>query len=80
MSFGKSDREKRLEAAKKETKGSWFKSGSWLATSDNHRGANEGLSRREIRALEAENSNAYGKKSWWASDTVKSRARQAGHK
>lgn len=58
-----------------ETRSAWFKAGHWFGR-DDERGANEGLSRREIKALREENSRPWGQ-SWWASDAVKNRASQA---
>lgn len=62
-----------------ETKSAWFKAGHWLPGRDNERGANEGLSRREIKALEAENSRPWGRKEF-SKAAVSDRAKKAQRK
>jgi hypothetical protein len=59
-----------------ETRAAWFKAGYLLAR-DNERGANEGLDPRTIRALDEENTVAFGLKS--ADSTVAWRCDQAGY-
>jgi len=60
----------------KETSDAWFKKGYWFGRSDPERGANEGLSKREIRALAEENNRPWGRKQW-AKDHVSKRAAAA---
>jgi hypothetical protein len=60
----------------KETSDAWFKRGFWFPKVDPHRGKNEGLSPREIRSLNKENSKPWGQ-SWWATDAVTKRATRA---
>jgi hypothetical protein len=58
------------------TRNAWFRAGHSIPSDDSHRGANEGLSRREIRALAEENSRPWGL-NWFARDAVKARAEEA---
>jgi hypothetical protein len=67
------------KSKQEETRESWFKKGHVLARRDEERGANEGLGKRERKALSEENTKPWGK-SWWAEDAIKKRARDAGHK
>lgn len=57
--------------------GALFRAGHWVPGADNQRGANEGLSSREIKALEAENGTAWGRSRTEA--VIAERCRQAGH-
>jgi hypothetical protein len=59
-----------------ETRDAWFRAGTWLSRRDNARGANEGLTRREIKALEEENTRPWGR-SMFASASVSRRAEAA---
>lgn len=61
----------------KELSDALFRAGHWLPGHDNHRGANEGLGDREIKALIAENQRAYGRS--WAESAIRERCRQAGY-
>lgn len=58
-----------------ETYGAAFRAGMWLGRSDDHRGANEGLGEREIRALADENARAWGL--GFAASAIESRGREA---
>lgn len=55
-----------------DTKAEWFKAGIWLSR-DTHRGENEGLNAREIRALAAENARGQTER------VIASRCGKAGH-
>lgn len=63
----------------KETSDAWFKAGHWFRRNDNQRGANEGLSRREIKALEEENMRPWGRREF-AQQRVINRAKAAKKK
>lgn len=62
----------------KETRDGWFKATGDTGSRDNERGANEGLSKREIKALADENSKAWGRK--FGAMHVSKRGKDAGHK
>lgn len=47
-------------AANKNNRTEWWNRGHHVPSRDNQRGANEGLSAREIRALDEENSRPWG--------------------
>lgn len=64
------------DSAQNRTRNSWFKAGHHIPSDDSERGANEGLSKREIRALAEENSRPWGL-NWFARDAVKARAEEA---
>jgi hypothetical protein len=59
-----------------ETYNEWFRRGMWLGKSDSQRGKNEGLSDREIRALNEENSRPWGQK-MFAEGFISDRAKKA---
>ena len=65
-----------FDSAQNRTRNSWFKAGHHIPNDDSERGANEGLSKREIRALAEENSRPWGL-SWMASGAVTRRAKEA---
>jgi hypothetical protein len=64
------------EAKADELKKGLFKHGILTPRSDNQRGANEGLSRREIKDLSAENFSPWGRSSL-REQAIKDRGQQA---
>lgn len=60
----------------KNSRGAWWNAGHHVPRRDNQRGANEGLSQREIRALDRENSRPWGQ-SIFASSSISDRAKEA---
>ena len=64
------------DSAQNRTRNSWFKAGHHIPSDDSERGANEGLSRREIKALAEENSRPWGL-SMFSRAAVTRRAEQA---
>jgi hypothetical protein len=63
----------------KNSRAKWWNAGHHVPSTDNQRGANEGLSAREIRALAEENTRPWGMSSY-PRDAIARRARRGGNR